>query len=115
MEIVVSPQGPVTFKVTGKQPAVIQSYEKTGTIRIVQSASPIPVSGGGGGGGSVNLTWTPPSAQSTWLIPHNLGFKPQVTILDPQGNVVYGNVQYLDLNTVSISFTLPFYGSAQLG
>ena len=79
--------------------------------RVVQSASPIPVSGGA----NVHTTWTPPGAQATWLIPHNLGFKPQISILDPFGSVVQGDVQHLDLNTVSISFTAPFYGTAELG
>lgn len=109
----VRPQGPVTFTVRGEQKAVVKIGERKATVRIVQSGSPLPY--GGGGGSDSHMTWTPPSAASTWMIPHNLGFKPQVTVLDGSGNVVYGNVQHLDLNVLTISFTVPFYGTAELG
>lgn len=113
MEVIVRPQGPVKFLVEGDQSAKIQVEEARPTIRIVQSASPLPVSGSGGA--SARFSWTPPSAQEIWMIPHNLGFKPQVTVMDVSGEVVHGNVNYLDLNTLTVSFTVPFYGTAQLG
>lgn len=112
MELIVRPQGPTTFVVKGTQSAVVKMRERAAVVRIVQSASPLPVSGGGGGG--VRMTYVPPTASITWLIPHSLGFNPQVTILDTPGNVVYGNITHLDLNTLSISFTVPFYGKAEL-
>lgn len=58
--------------------------------------------------------WNSPSALSTWLIPHNLNRYPSVTVVDSTGNLVLTDVQYLDANTLSISFSLPVQGSAYL-
>lgn len=132
MELTVRPQGPVTFlirgtnkntirvkegvktfKVISSPPLVIvRSTQDRAVIRIVQSSSPLPVTGVPV---ATRMRWTPPATLATWIIPHNLGYNPQVTILDPEGNLVYGNVQYLDLNTLLISFNVPFYGTAELG
>jgi hypothetical protein len=60
------------------------------------------------------LQWSPPSALATWLIPHNLGRNPGVTITDQDGEMVSTDFQYLDLNTLSISFGAPQLGSAWL-
>lgn len=53
-----------------------------------------------------------PSAQ--WTIVHGLGFYPAVTTTDTAGTQVYGDVTYLDDNTVQISFGLAFAGYANL-
>lgn len=53
-----------------------------------------------------------PSAQ--WIIPHNLGFKPNVTVLDSAGTEVEGSVSYPDDNTVIITFSSAFSGQATL-
>lgn len=56
-------------------------------------------------------------ASDSWLINHNLGFKPTV-----QASVDYGgvrqtilpvDVQHLDDNTIRIIFSQPFTGSAR--
>ncbi len=111
MKLILRPESKVVIRGVS-QPALVRIAPKTEAVTIVQSAAPVGI---GGSGSGAKLTWTPPSTQQVWMIPHNLGFKPQVTILDPEGNVVYGNVQHLDSNTLSISFTLPFYGTAELG
>ena len=36
----------------------------------------------------------------TWVIEHNLGKYPNVTIIDSAGTVVEGSVRYIDENTV---------------
>ena len=36
---------------------------------------------GGGGGGSGSITYTFPSASTTWTINHNLGYDPSVTVI----------------------------------
>ena len=53
-------------------------------------------------------------ASNTWTITHNLGKKPSVTIVDSADTEVIGQVTYVDLNTIIVSFTTKFSGTAYL-
>lgn len=53
-----------------------------------------------------------PSA--TWTITHNLNFHPSVTVVDSGGTTVYGNVTYVDSNSIVVVFTSGFAGIAYL-
>lgn len=55
-----------------------------------------------------------PVAASTWIINHELGGKPQVTIADSADTVVIGDVTYNSNNQLTVSFTAPFSGYAYL-
>ncbi len=55
------------------------------------------------------------SASTMWTVNHNLGVKPGgVTVVDSGDTVVYGNVVYTNLNTLTISFAAAFGGKAYL-
>lgn len=54
------------------------------------------------------------SAQSNWVIEHNLGRKPSVTVVDSAGSTCIGEVKYIDNNTLELSFTAEFSGFAYL-
>lgn len=49
---------------------------------------------------------------ATWVVPHNLGYKPAVTTVDSADAVIYGDVTYIDDNTVHIEFGVPVGGYA---
>jgi len=51
-------------------------------------------------------------ASNTWSVSHNLNKYPSVTIVDSGENVVIGDVQYIDLNNIKITFTSTFSGKA---
>ena len=53
------------------------------------------------------------SSQS-WHVQHNLGKYPSVTIIDSGGSVVFGDVEYVSLNEITVSFGFPFGGTAYL-
>lgn len=53
-------------------------------------------------------------ASTTWTISHGLGFYPNVTIVDSGGNKVEGDENYIDINTVELSFSSAFAGDAYL-
>lgn len=53
-----------------------------------------------------------PSAD--WTITHGLGRYPSVTVVDSAGTTVYGNVDYLSTNQITIHFTAAFGGAAYL-
>lgn len=51
-------------------------------------------------------------AATVWTVSHNLGKKPAVTIVDTAGTEVVGRVDYLDNNTVRLTFSAAFSGEA---
>lgn len=54
------------------------------------------------------------TAQSVWTIQHNLARFPSVTIVDSGDHRVIGEIQYIDENTVQVSFSGAFSGKAYL-
>lgn len=47
-------------------------------------------------------------AAKVWTVAHNLGKRPAVTVVDSAGTVVIGEVDYLDDNTVRLTFCAAF-------
>lgn len=47
-----------------------------------------------------------------WLVTHNLGYKPSVKVIDSTGEVVIPDIEYVDDNTVRITFANPTFGEA---
>lgn len=61
-----------------------------------------------------NYTHIQDAAAAVWTITHNLGYHPQVTIVDSAGSEVMGDIAYLDINTVRATFGGAFAGRAYL-
>lgn len=53
-----------------------------------------------------------PSAH--WTVAHNLGFVPNVTVVDSGGNVVEGDVAHPSVNQTELQFSAAFGGTAYL-
>lgn len=52
---------------------------------------------------------------TTWTVVHNMGRRPtSVTVYDSSGSEVIGNMNYIDANTVQLSFSAAFSGSAYI-
>ncbi|EGW39152.1 hypothetical protein [Desulfosporosinus sp. OT] len=54
------------------------------------------------------------SPAQVWIISHNLGRFPAVTIVDSAGSIVLGDIEYISVQRVQISFTAAFAGKAYL-
>ena len=65
-------------------------------------------------GGDKNFCHLQGEASAIWVINHYLNKFPAVTIFDSAGEVVMGDIQYVDLNTVRIVFEDEFAGKATL-
>lgn len=52
------------------------------------------------------------ASSNEWLVEHNLGKMPKVTIVDSAGTVVYGEIRYINDNIIIIRFTDAFSGTA---
>ena len=59
-----------------------------------------------------NFVWTQSSSANAWVITHNLGKYPSVTVVDSAGTVVIGSVYYNSLNQVTMTFKATFSGKA---
>ena len=57
---------------------------------------------------------TQSTASSTWVIPHNKGFFPSVTLVDGSNNVINTDIEYQNDNEVVITFSSPVEGKAYL-
>ena len=53
-------------------------------------------------------------ASDKWVIEHNMGKCPSVTVVDSAGEQVIADVQYLSLNKVVVNFMWAFAGVAYL-
>jgi hypothetical protein len=64
-------------------------------------------------GSDLNYTHVQASSAS-WVIAHNLGKIPSVTVQDNSGNTVHGDITYTNINNLTITFNTAFAGKAYL-
>ena len=53
-------------------------------------------------------------AASTWVVNHNLGFYPNVTVQDSSGTIYEGEISYTTLDSLTLTFSDSFSGQAFL-
>jgi hypothetical protein len=63
---------------------------------------------------ALRYTHTQTAAISTWTIVHNMGYMPNVTVIDSGGNDVEGSIVYNSTDTLTISFSAEMSGVAYL-
>lgn len=61
-----------------------------------------------------HYTFTQVAASATWNVTHNLKKKPSVSIVDSADNNVYGDIEYINENQLTITFNSAFSGKAYL-
>lgn len=54
------------------------------------------------------------SNSDEWIITHNLGYRPSVTIIDLDGDVVNADITYNTNNQITLTFAQPIKGEAYL-
>ncbi len=64
--------------------------------------------------GDKNATFTQAAPITVWNITHNLGKFPSVSIVDDAEEQVQAQVDYIDNNSLTVTFTAPFSGKAYL-
>lgn len=64
--------------------------------------------------GDKNYVHNQSTPSAIWNISHNLGKRPAVAVVDSADDVVYGDVKYIDDNTVKLTFVGSFSGKAYL-
>lgn len=65
---------------------------------------------------TARYTYTQPLAIKDWIITHNLGrFPSGIMVVDSAGSVIEGAVQYINNNSIKISFNYAFSGIVYIG
>lgn len=64
------------------------------------------------GGGDKNYVHVQNTPSASWTASHNLGKKPAVVVVDSADEVVYGEIEYIDDNTITLTFVGAFSGKA---
>lgn len=62
----------------------------------------------------VSFEHTQGVASATWNVVHNLNFYPNVTVQDSAGNIVEGEIAYTNSDSLVITFSTAFSGTAYL-
>lgn len=66
------------------------------------------------GSAGTSYVFTQNSAQTSWVITHNLGIFPNVTTQDSAGTTIEGDVTYTSTNALTVSFAVATTGKAYL-
>lgn len=61
-----------------------------------------------------HFLFTQGSPSTTWSVAHNLQKKPSVTVVDSGNNEVEGDVNHIDDNNLTITFSAAFSGKAYI-
>jgi hypothetical protein len=51
-------------------------------------------------------------ASALWVVNHNLGYRPNVSVTDSAGTNVEGEISHVDSNSLVLTFSSPFTGTA---
>jgi len=93
--------------------STVEINEFTNSIVVVeQPTSSVTITGVTGGGGDAFYEHIQIDPESVWTITHNLNKKPSVTVVDSAETVVVGEVEYLNNNSVQLTFVAAFSGKA---
>jgi hypothetical protein len=64
--------------------------------------------------GRVSYEHTQGAVSNSWVINHNLGFQPNVTVVDSAGTIYEGEIAYTNTNSLTVTFSSAFSGMAYL-
>lgn len=99
---------------------IILRHDKDNYIKIGQDDITLCADGTeyhppfGGSGGDKNFVHNQTTASETWVIDHDLGKYPSVSVTDSAGTTVIGDVKYNSLSRITITFKSGFKGKAIL-
>lgn len=100
--------------------AVVIEHESIQTLflssEIVTTVVEVPGVQGPPGppGDAFTVVFTQGSPALVWIIEHNLGRYPSVTVVDTANDQIIGDVSYPDANSAQVTFGAPTAGSAYL-
>ncbi len=89
---------------------IATAIERTSTVTVLDKYS----IAGLGVSNDKTFVFTQITPQDTWTITHNLLKFPSVTVVDSANRVVVGEVEYINENSLVVSFSGGFSGKAYI-
>ncbi|MDE2107187.1 MAG: hypothetical protein KGL39_58865 [Patescibacteria group bacterium] len=83
-------------------------------LPVVKSPKTVIMRSGTSPGGDKNFVFVQGTPSNVWVIVHNLGKYPSVSVMDSAGSAALGGVSYDNINQVTVSFNHAFSGTATL-
>lgn len=85
-------------------------------VTVTEEPLRVTISSSGLQGPAVPVSYVhaQPIPSDTWAIQHDLGWHPNVTVIDSAGTTVEGDIEYVSENTVTLRFSSGFSGTAYL-
>lgn len=115
MSLLATTAEPVKVVLTGDNQAIVVQSPSQVLPVVVESGGPQGPSGESGeGGGDLHYVFTQGSPSVKWTITHNLNKFPSVFVQDSANDEVEGDVEYVNINQVVITFSAAFSGKAYL-
>ena len=82
------------------------------TIIIPTPTTNVSIRGVTGGGGDAHYAHIQSTPEAVWEVTHNLNKKPTITVVDSADTMVMGEVEYINNNSVRLTFAGAFSGKA---
>lgn len=101
-----------TLSIEGEEKTIVITEEPELDLTTIGIQGPPGVAGPVGSSGSFTFDQAVPA--SVWTINHPLSKMPAVAVVDSAGNVVEGDIQYVDQDQVIVTFNATFSGKAYL-
>ena len=93
-----------TLDVTGEVLATSIAVDGGLPTQYLMADGSVSLGSGGAGTGDLSFEHNQSTVSATWLIAHNLGKHPSVSVVDSAGTSVVGIVEYVNLNYLAIKF-----------
>ena len=103
-----------TLDVTGEVLATSIAVDGGLPTQYLMADGSVSLGSGGAGTGDLSFEHNQSTVSATWLIAHNLGKHPSVSVVDSAGTSVVGIVEYVNLNYLAIKFNAAFSGYAYI-
>lgn len=93
---------------------IVKNADGQSIVLVDKPITTVSVKGLVGGTADAYYVHNQALPESVWTITHNLNKKPSVTIVDSTDAVVYGDINYLNDNQLTLTFVGAFSGKAYL-
>lgn len=100
-QLVVDSPTAAVIEVPGAAVTVITTLDTPEILEVGMQGPPGP---SGGGAGSASYTHTQAAAAATWVVNHNLGFRPAATVTTVGGVQVWAEVLHNSTNQLTVYF-----------
>lgn len=114
IEVVVT-EGPDAVVTVEEEPDTTVTVALSPPVEAIEVGVPGPAGPQGEQGpvgSDLNYLHTQALASTLWEVAHGLGKYPSVTVKDTSERIVFGSVTYIDIDNLTIEFSVAFSGAA---